>query len=274
MLAASLSDKKNRERERLFRFDGKKLFAEACACGVDIRYVFLRENKKDELTLFVNECAKENNIELSECVFVLSEAAFDKICDEKSPEGIITVAKYIDKLRKIATINNMTEVIGWASGAPGGRIMAFESLRDPGNLGTVIRTAAALGIGTLLLSSDCADIYNPRTLRAAMGALFTRRIVLTDDLSAALRALGGAGYRTVAAALSDGGGGYALARRARLCGHRQRGTRAFVRCHFRVRYGGDTADGARTGHRITQRIGGCGDIHVALPLSGIRYQRR
>lgn len=204
MLAASLSDKKNRERERLFRFDGKKLFAEACACGVDIRCVFLRENKKDELTLFVNECAKENNIELSECVFVLSEAAFDKICDEKSPEGIITVAKYIDKLRKIATINNMTEVIGWASGAPGGRIMAFESLRDPGNLGTVIRTAAALGIGTLLLSSDCADIYNPRTLRAAMGALFTRRIVLTDDLPAALRALGGAGYRTVAAALSDG----------------------------------------------------------------------
>lgn len=93
MLAASLSDKKNRERERLFRFDGKKLFAEACACGVDIRYVFLRENKKDDLTLFVNECAQENNIELSECVFVLSEAAFDKICDEKSPEGIITVAK-------------------------------------------------------------------------------------------------------------------------------------------------------------------------------------
>lgn len=204
MLAASLSDKKNRERERLFRFDGKKLFAEACACGVDIRYVFLRENKKDDLTLFVNECAQENNIELSECVFVLSEAAFDKICDEKSPEGIITVAKYIDKLRKIATINNMTEVIGWASGVPDGRIMAFESLRDPGNLGTVIRTAAALGIGTLLLSSDCADIYNPRTLRAAMGALFTRRIILTDDLPAALRALGGAGYRTVAAALSDG----------------------------------------------------------------------
>ena len=275
MLAASLSDKKNRERERLFRFDGKKLFAEACACGVDIRYVFLRENKKDELTLFVNECAKENNIELSECVFVLSEAAFDKICDEKSPEGIITVAKYIDKLRKIATINNMTEVIGWASGAPGGRIMAFESLRDPGNLGTVIRTAAALGIGTLLLSSDCADIYNPRTLRAAMGALFTPH--RSDRRSAGGVACArrcGLSHRGCGSFRWRSGGGYALARRARLCGHRQRGTRAFVRCHFRVRYGGDTADGARTGHRIPQRIGGCGDIHVALPLSGIRYQRR
>lgn len=71
--------------------------------------------------------------------------------------------------------------------------MAFESLRDPGNLGTVIRTAAALGVGTLLLSSDCADVYNPRTVRAAMGALFTRNIVITDDLPAMLRALGAAG---------------------------------------------------------------------------------
>ena len=61
MLAASLSDKKNREKNRLFRFDGKKLFAEACACGIEIYSVFLLESKKDELTeLTVSEAKKLN----------------------------------------------------------------------------------------------------------------------------------------------------------------------------------------------------------------------
>lgn len=202
MLAASLSDKKNREKNRLFRFDGKKLFAEACACGIEIYSVFLLESKKDELTEFVFNCVGSKKIELSDRIYILSEAAFDRISEEKSPEGIITVAKYIDKIRKIATIDNTAASCDAV--LRGGRIMAFESLRDPGNLGTVIRTAAALGVGTLLLSSDCADVYNPRTVRAAMGALFTRNIVITDDLPAMLRALGAAGRRTVAAALTDG----------------------------------------------------------------------
>lgn len=202
MLAASLSDKKNREREHLFRFDGKKLFGEACACGVGIHAVFIREDKKEELTKFVSNCAKSNKIELKDRVYILSEAAFDKISEEKSPEGIITVAKYIDKLRKIATINNMTEKDAVRGLLGDGRVMAFESLRDPGNLGTVIRTAAALGVKTLILSSDCADVYNPRTVRAAMGALFTRRIIITDGFEELIRAVGAAGRRTVAAALT------------------------------------------------------------------------
>lgn len=203
MLAASLTDKKDRERHGLFRFDGKKLFCEACACGVEIWGVFLREGDECSLCDFVNKCARDNNIEIDDKVFVLSEPAFNKISEEKSPEGIITVAKYIDKLRKIATIDNInTDGIGEYI-ASDSRVMALESVRDPGNLGTVIRTAAALGIDTLILSSDCADIYNPRTLRAAMGAVFTRRIVITDDLPAILGALGKAGRRTVAAALTD-----------------------------------------------------------------------
>ena len=48
-----------------------------------------------------------------------------------------------------------------------------ESLRDPGNLGTVIRTSAALGIDRLIITDDCADLYNPKTVRAAMGGLFS-----------------------------------------------------------------------------------------------------
>ena len=127
----------------------------------------------------------------------LSFQAPHKISDEKSPEGIITVAKRIDKLAKIATINNMAEIL-----SDGRRVMALESLRDPGNLGTIIRSAAAFGIDTLILSSDCADLYNPKTLRGAMGALFSREVFIADDLAVVLREISRAGRRTLAAALS------------------------------------------------------------------------
>ena len=79
--------------------------------------------------------------------------------------------------------------------------MAFESLRDPGNLGTVIRSASAFGVDTLILSADCADIYNPKTLRGAMGAIFSREILICNDFSAALSRFSCEGRRVLAATL-------------------------------------------------------------------------
>lgn len=203
MLAASLSEKKARERLGLFRFDGKKLFSEACACGARIEYIFILESRFSELSEFVIECIEKNNTSVAGGIIVLSEAAFSKICEEKSPEGVITVAKYIDKIFKIATIDNKAEKLAYDALAASNKITAFESLRDPGNLGTMIRTAAALGTDTLILSSDCADVYNPKTVRAAMGAIFTRRILIADDMPAVVGLLRSLGRRTVAAALTE-----------------------------------------------------------------------
>ena len=81
--------------------------------------------------------------------------------------------------------------------------MAFESLRDPGNLGTVIRSASAFGVDTLLLSDDCADIYNPKTLRGAMGAIFSREIIFCNDLPSALARFSCEGRRVLAAILDN-----------------------------------------------------------------------
>lgn len=191
MKIASLAERKYRDREGLFRFDGIKLFREAAACGIAVRYVVLREDVESEYLPEVLRAAPQAEI------LVVAESAFSKICFEKAPEGIITVAKYIDKIRKTAKINDIT-VLGYSEK----RIFALESVRDPGNLGTVVRTAAALGIDCLLISSDCADIYNPKTLRAAMGAAFVTEIVQTGDLAAALVELAACGRRTYAATLS------------------------------------------------------------------------
>ena len=80
-------------------------------------------------------------------------------------------------------------------------VFILESVRDPGNLGTVIRTASAFGVGCLLLSGDCADIYNPKTIRAAMGTMFHQNIVKVDDLCTAIRTLSDQGRDIYAATL-------------------------------------------------------------------------
>ncbi|MBR3964359.1 MAG: RNA methyltransferase [Clostridia bacterium] len=191
MRVASLSENKGRAREGLFKFGGFKLFSEAVACGIVIERVILREDAAPRLEGEVRRIMPKADI----CVF--SESAFDKVSDEKSPEGIITVAKRIDKITKIATIDNIANLL-----PPDATVIALESLRDPGNLGTIIRSAAAFGIDTLILSADCADVYNTRTVRGAMGALFSRRILITDDFSALIRKLSEGGRRTLAATLS------------------------------------------------------------------------
>lgn len=191
MRVASLSDNKGRAREGLFKFGGFKLFSEAVACGLDIERVILREDVAKKLEGEVRRVMPNADI----CVF--SESAFDKVSDEKSPEGIITVAKHIDKIAKIATIDNIANLLPMDS-----TVIALESLRDPGNLGTIIRSAAAFGVDTIILSSDCADVYNTRTVRGAMGALFSRRILIADDFPALIAKLSECGRRTLAATLS------------------------------------------------------------------------
>ena len=70
-------------------------------------------------------------------------------------------------------------------------------------MGTVIRTAFAFGIDWLILSGDCADLYNPKVLRGAMGTLFSQRILRVDDLAACVEQMRASGRRVYAAALDQ-----------------------------------------------------------------------
>ena len=191
---ASLNEKKFRDRLGLFRFDGKKLFREAVACGVGIRSVFIDGSRSESLLPEVEGYLPDGQ------VYILSEAAFERLSDERAPEGIITVAERISSIH-ITAAGSGVSLGDILPGPEAGRIIALESVRDPGNLGTVIRTAAAFGTDTLLLSSDCADIYNPKTVRAAMGALFSRRIIRVPDMGAAVTVLREQGHRVFATAL-------------------------------------------------------------------------
>lgn len=185
---AALLDKKERRKSRLFRIDGHKLFREAVNCGAKIDLVAICSDKAERYLPEVQSAGIK--------AVLLSPDVFAKITDEKAPDGIIAVVKYLDKIHKAL---DLSEISALASSDK--RIMAFESLRDPGNLGTVIRSASAFGVDTLLLSSDCADIYNPKTLRGAMGAIFSREIIFCEDLPEALSRFSCEGRRVLAAIL-------------------------------------------------------------------------
>jgi TrmH family RNA methyltransferase len=80
-------------------------------------------------------------------------------------------------------------------------VVALDGLRDPGNLGTIIRTAAWFGADRVVCSTDCVDVWSPKVVQGAMGALFHRPPLYVDDLPSFLRSAEEAGLSTLAATL-------------------------------------------------------------------------
>ena len=194
-----LNDRKHREESRLFRFDGIKLLDEAIKNDLELTLVALRAGSAERVR---EEMVRRHGtavFDRFERVVLVENDLFDKISEEKSPEGVISVAKYIDKFEKIATIYYSADFLSMK----GERIVLLESVRDPANIGAVIRSAAALGVDRLILSADCADIYHPRAVRASMGALFNQRIDRVESLPDTVSALREAGRRVFAAALDE-----------------------------------------------------------------------
>lgn len=190
-----LEDKKHREDERLFCLEGVKLLCEALSFGVGIEYILVREDSYEHIMEIVNVFLGERAICSGGTLVRLSESAFGKLSSEKSPEGVITVAKYIDKFHKKGKIEK-----GDGEGN-GKRMLMLESVRDPGNLGTLLRSAAAFGIEKVIMSDDCADIYNTKTIRAAMGAVFKVETLRVESIPETAEALKECGRRVFATAL-------------------------------------------------------------------------
>lgn len=170
-----LADKKYRSQYGLFVLEGHKLV-----------YDYLRSGNRP-VRMFVADDVVERYkpiIDSASCaeVYVIPRDLYLHISDESAPQGIMAVCA-------IASLGELRD----------GCCVILESLRDAGNLGTVIRTAAAFGIENIVLSADCADLYNPKTLRATMGALFFANIIVEEDLLGFVDDLKASGRRVFAA---------------------------------------------------------------------------
>ena len=197
MRASSLSDKKNREELGLFMAEGVKLFCEAADAGLPIDSVLVEEDKFEALLPILKNELSAKKYEKT-VVYSLSKSCFEKISTEKSPQGVIVIIKHLDFFKRCTKIIEETFLNGDKKYS-----IILSSMRDPGNLGSVIRSAVAFGVDHIVLTADCADIYNPKTVRSAMGSLYRTKVTIVNDFESFISAAKHNGRRVFAAELSE-----------------------------------------------------------------------
>ncbi len=175
--------KKHRSELKMFVLEGKRLVMDAVSEGAELELGFVtREAQKkypDEVNLLRQALKKD--------LYLITDELGDVLSDTKGSQGIYCCARALDKIPAVDKINT------------GGKFLVLNSLQDPGNIGTIIRAADAVGINGVYLCS-CCDIYNPKVVRSTMGSLF--RVPFCDSAKyssviALLRASGIATYASV-----------------------------------------------------------------------------
>ncbi len=194
---AKLTKRSARQETGLFLLEGPQAAREALAYRPDTVSEMFATPSALERHGDLRDAARKAGIE----VVFTTEAVLDAMADTVTPQGIVAVARQ--------TPTSLRDVF---SASP--HLVAIcEEVRDPGNLGTIIRAADAAGADAVILTGRTVDPYNPKVVRATTGSLFHLPIVVGVDLPNAVERAHAAGVRVVAA---DVGGGDFLAARALL----------------------------------------------------------
>ena len=166
----ALKDRKGRRESGCFLVEGRKMVEEALQSAFDVEAVLVQEGMElpGGLTMPTYE---------------LPEHVLAAVCDTKTPQGIAAVVRMKEQ------------------SALGKHIVALDGVQDPGNVGTIIRTADAAGLDGVLLSNQCADVFSPKVLRATMGSIFRMNLRTTDDLPGELLNLREKGYSILSSQL-------------------------------------------------------------------------
>ena len=154
--------------------------------GIDkLKEVYVSESfyKKEKDT--VKEVLKDSKIRVEE----LTDTVFSHASDTKTPQGILCV------------VEQMNHKISELTSAECPLIMVLDHLQDPGNLGTILRTAEGAGVTGILMDRECVDIYNPKTIRSTMGSVYRMPFVYVEDLGKGIQDLKDKGITTYAAHL-------------------------------------------------------------------------
>lgn len=129
----------------------------------------------------------------------VSDQVFKKMSDTKAPQGILSLVRqleYKDEDLFAPAKNRDGSSTGYAP-----LILILEGIQDPGNLGTIFRSAEGAGVTGIYMSSDCADVYNSKVVRSTMGAIFRQPFRYTEDLIGTIKMLKNKGIVSYAAHL-------------------------------------------------------------------------
>ena len=159
--------KKSGERKKrgLFVIEGIRMFTELPKDRIEKIYVsesFFNENKK-----LLNGYEYE----------IVADNVFAQMSDTKTPQGVMALVKMLRYDISDIVKGDMPVVV------------MLENIQDPGNLGTIMRTAEGAGATGIIMSKDTVDIYNPKTIRSTMGALFRMPFIYVEDILEAADAL-------------------------------------------------------------------------------------
>lgn len=180
-----VKNRKQRESEGVFVAEGARLCSEVLAAGVSPLWLVYTRDAETKNSELVSRLA-----EVSDQAVLVSDEIAEKIAGAQNTQGIFCVCAL-----------PQNGVPDFSDDRP---VLFLEGVSDPGNMGSLIRTAAAFGFGEVVATRDSADFYGPKVLRAGMGGHFKLVCAYSDDLCADLARARSCGALTVAAALSPG----------------------------------------------------------------------
>lgn len=172
-----LKEKKHRIKSNKYLIEGLRFVEEAIKSKVSIDSIIFTESFKEknpELFLKINE-----NIKLIQ----MNEALLKQLCSTENPQGVVGVINMQNKELKSGEL-----------------VVLVDKVQDPGNMGTIIRTAHAAGAAGIVMTKGTVDIYNDKTLRSTMGSIFYIPIVEDDSLDF-VKSLKKEGYKLVVSSL-------------------------------------------------------------------------
>jgi TrmH family RNA methyltransferase len=163
-----------RQAEGVFVLEGAKVVSEALDAGARVEALYVTAGATDDA---VATRAFDAGIR----VFELAPGVMEHVADTVTPQPVLAVAGYVDVA--------LDEVLDAQT------LVVCVDVRDPGNAGTVLRSAEAAGVGGVISCDGSVDLYNPKTVRASAGALFHVPVVAGGNPVEVLERIGGSGFR-------------------------------------------------------------------------------
>lgn len=185
--AARLSSSAEYRREQgLFLAEGARLCSDAAKSGVAVRVLFYTAQAREKYGDYLDVIRVT-----AEQVYEVEPHVAALLTETKTPQGIFCICE----MQACAQGLDHMEL--------NRHYLALENIQDPANLGAVLRTAEALGIGGVVLAGSCCDVYSPKVLRASMGAVFRLPFFVANDMAAAAKQMNEQGFVTLAAVPDD-----------------------------------------------------------------------
>lgn len=163
-----LLNRKSRERKKqdVFLVEGLKMFREAPKDRLVKTYL--------SESFYVETMQKDSDFLQGVSYEVVKDSVFAQMSDTLTPQGILTIVRqYHYSIEQLKQKENPV-------------FLVLEDLQDPGNVGTIFRTAEGAGVAGIIMTKNCVDIYNPKTIRSTMGSVYRVPFICTDDLNQVL----------------------------------------------------------------------------------------